>query len=424
MGEIRLPQTVTEKILAHAAGLPSVTQGDLINAKVDNVIGHDITTAAFRVLEKWGVSSVFDQEKVLFTVDHFVPSPTQEAAAQLKDLGAYIERYGVKHYFETGRGGICHALFPQEGLIRPGTVVVGSDSHTCTYGALGAFSSGMGATDVAAAMALGEIWLKVPPTMRFDFSGQLGPWATGKDLILYTIGQIGVDGALYKAMEFTGEAIRALPIDDRFTICNMAIEAGAKNGIIEFDEITRNYVDGRVKGEYQTFHSDPDAEYETVFRWDASRIGPMVAKPHSPSNVAPVSDVKDVRVHQVVIGSCTNGRISDLRAAASLLKGRKVAKGTRLIVIPATQQIYREAMQEGLLEIFLEAGAMVSPSTCGPCFGGHMGLLADGEVAISTTNRNFPSRMGHKNSQVYLSSPYTAAASAVAGQIIDPQEVA
>ena len=418
-----MPHTVTEKILAHAAGLPSVTPGDLINARVDNVIGHDITTAAFRVLEKWGIDRVFDPEKVLFTVDHFVPSPTQDAAAQLKDLGNYIERYGIKHYFAPGHGGICHAIFPEAGLIRPGTVVVGSDSHTCTYGALGAFSSGMGATDVAAAMALGEVWLKVPATIRFDITGRLGPWSTGKDLILYVIGQIGVDGALYKAMEFTGEAVRALPMDDRFTICNMAIEAGAKNGIIEFDETTRGYVEGRVKEDYLVFHSDPDAEYETTYRWDASAIVPMVAQPHSPANVAPAADVKGVRVHQVVIGSCTNGRISDLRAAASLLKGKKVAKGTRLLVIPATQQVYLEAMREGLLEIFIEAGGMVTPPTCGPCFGGHMGLLADGETAISTTNRNFPSRMGHKGSRVYLASPYTAAASAVAGEIVDPREV-
>ena len=415
--------TITEKILAHAAGVETVTPGEIITAKVDAVIGHDITTAAFRELEKMQVDKVFDRSKVYFTVDHFVPSPTLEAAAQLKDLGGYIKKYEIEHWFEQGRGGVCHAIFPEAGLVRPGMVIVGSDSHTCTYGALAAFSSGLGATDVAAAMALGELWLKVPASLRFVFDGALQPMVTGKDVILHTIGQIGVDGALYKAMEFTGGTIRRMPIDERFTVCNMAVEAGAKNGIIAADEITMQYLEGRMRGTYLTFGSDPDATYETEYRWDASAIEPLVAQPFLPSNVAPASAVKNVKVDQVVIGSCTNGRISDLRAAAQVMKGKKAARGVRVVVFPATQQIYLEAMKEGLLETFVEAGAMISPPICGPCLGGHMGLLADGEVAVSTTNRNFVSRMGHKNSKVYLSSPYTAAASAVAGYIIDPRQV-
>jgi 3-isopropylmalate/(R)-2-methylmalate dehydratase large subunit len=415
--------TITEKILANASGVDKVTPGEIITAKVDAVIGHDITTAAFRELEKMKVDKVFDRSKVYFTVDHFVPSPTLEAAAQLKDLGVYIKKYEIENWFEQGRGGVCHAIFPEAGLVRPGMVIVGSDSHTCTYGALAAFSSGLGATDVAAAMALGELWLRVPASLRFVFDGALPPMVTGKDVILHTIGQIGVDGALYKAMEFTGEAIRSMPIDERFTVCNMAVEAGAKNGIIAPDAVTMQYLDGRTRGPMLTFASDADAAYEAEFSWDASTLEPLVAQPFLPSNIAPASAVKNVKVDQVVIGSCTNGRISDLRAAAQIMKGKKAARGVRLLIFPATQQIYLEAMKEGLLEIFVEAGAMVSPPICGPCLGGHMGLLADGEVAVSTTNRNFVGRMGHKNSKVYLSSPYTAAASAVAGYIIDPRQV-
>ena len=415
--------TITEKILANASGVDKVTPGEIITAKVDAVIGHDITTAAFRELEKMKVDKVFDRSKVYFTVDHFVPSPTLDAAAQLKDLGVYIKKYEIENWFEQGRGGVCHAIFPEAGLVRPGMVIVGSDSHTCTYGALAAFSSGLGATDVAAAMALGELWLRVPASLRFVFDGALQPMVTGKDVILHTIGQIGVDGALYKAMEFTGEAIRSMSIDERFTVCNMAVEAGAKNGIIAPDAVTMQYLDGRARGPMLTFASDADAAYEAEFRWDASTLEPLVAQPFLPSNVAPAGAVKNVKVDQVVIGSCTNGRISDLRAAAQILKGKKAARGVRVVVFPATQQVYLEAMKEGLLEIFVEAGAMVSPPICGPCLGGHMGLLADGEVAVSTTNRNFVGRMGHKNSKVYLSSPYTAAASAVAGYIIDPRQV-
>ena len=418
-----MASTITEKILANAAGVERVTPGEIITAKVDAVIGHDNSTAAFRELEKMKIDKVFDRSKVYFTVDHFVPSPTIEAATQLRDLGVYINKYGIEHWFEQGRGGVCHAIFPEAGLVRPGMVIVGSDSHTCTYGALAAFASGLGATDVAAAMALGELWLKVPASLRFIFEGEPQPMVTGKDLILHTIGQIGVDGALYKAMEFTGSTIRALPIDERFTICNMAIEAGAKNGIIAPDEITTKYLEGRTRVPFAKFASDPDAVYEAEYRWDASTIEPLVAQPFLPSNVAPASEVKNVKVDQVVIGSCTNGRISDLRAAAGIIKGKKAARGVRLLVFPATQQIYLDAMREGLLEIFVEAGAMVSPPTCGPCLGGHLGLLAEGEVAITTTNRNFVSRMGHKNSKVYLASPYTAAAAAVTGYIIDPRQV-
>ena len=415
--------TITEKILANAAGREQVSPGEIITARVDAVIGHDITTAAFRELEKMQVDKVFDREKVYFTVDHFVPSPTLDAAAQLKDLSAYIAKYEITHWFEQGRGGICHAIFPEQGLIRPGMVVVGSDSHTCTYGALGAFSSGLGATDVAAAMALGELWLKVPSSIKFNFFGALPEMVTGKDLILHTIGRIGVDGARYKAMEFCGETIRNLPIDDRFTMCNMAVEAGAKNGIIEADKTAREYLEGRTQEPFLTFSSDQDAVYEAEHGYDVTKLQPMVAQPYSPANVAPACEINGVKLDQVVIGSCTNGRISDLRAAARILRGKKAARGVRLLVFPATQHIYLQAVKEGLMEIFVEAGAMISPPVCGPCLGGHLGLLAEGEVAISTTNRNFASRMGHKNSKVYLSSPYTAAASAVAGYIIDPRQV-
>ncbi len=415
--------TITEKILANAAGRERVSPGEIITAKVDAVIGHDITTAAFRELEKMKVERVFDREKVYFTVDHFVPSPTLDAASQLKDLGAYIAKYGIKHWFPQGHGGVCHAIFPEQGLIRPGMVVVGSDSHTCTYGALGAFSSGLGATDVAAAMALGDLWLKVPPSIKFSFSGALPEMVTGKDLILHTIGKIGVDGARYKAMEFCGETIRNLPIDDRFTMCNMAVEAGAKNGVIEADGTALEYLAGRTGEPFLAFRSDPDAMYEAEHQCDVTRLQPVVAQPFSPANVAPVCEVSNVKVDQAIIGSCTNGRISDLRAAARILRGKKAAPGVRLLVLPATQQIYLQAVKEGLIEIFVEAGAMICPPVCGPCLGGHLGLLADGEVAISTTNRNFVGRMGHKNSKVYLSSPYTAAASAVAGYIIDPRQV-
>ena len=415
--------TLTEKILAKAAGTDRVEPGEIINAKVDAVIGHDISTAAFRELVKMKITRVFDRNKVFFTVDHFAPSPSLDAAAQLKDLYAFIDQYEIKNWFELGRGGICHAIFPEQGLITPSTVVLGADSHTCTYGALGTFATGMGVTDIAAAMALGEVWLKVPASMKIEFDGAVGDMITGKDLILHVIGNIGVDGALYQAMEFCGSAIRSLPIDDRFTICNMAIEAGAKNGIIAADQVTTAYLLGRAKEAYQTFASDDNAQYDRNFKWDASAITPLVAQPDSPANVAPAADLQKIRVNQVVIGSCTNGRITDMRAAARILKGKKAARGVRLLIFPATQEIYLQAMREGLIETFVEAGAVISPPICGPCLGAHMGLLAAGEVAISTTNRNFVGRMGHRDSRVYLSSPFTAAASAVAGYIVSPREV-
>jgi len=419
-----LGATITEKILAKAARLDKTVPGDIVNARIDAVIGHDISgTAAFRELEKMKVSSVFDRDRILITADHFVPSPTLEAAAQFKDLGAFVARYGITNWFEQGRGGICHAIFPEQGLIRPGATVVGGDSHTCTYGALGAFATGMGVTDIAAAMALGEIWLRVPASVKFVFDGAMKRMVTAKDLILHVIGRIGVDGALYRAMEFAGEAVRSLSMDGRFTMCNMAIEAGAKSGIIEPDEVTLNYLRERTRQPFSVFRSDADAAYEREYRWDASQIPPLVALPHSPANAAPAAEVRDVRIDQAVIGSCTNGRMDDLRAAAEILKGRRVGRGVRLLVFPATQAISLQAAREGLTEIFLEAGATVAPPVCGPCLGGHMGILADGETAVSTTNRNFAGRMGHKNSRIYLASPYTAAASAVAGCILDPREV-
>ncbi|MGE4528168.1 MAG: 3-isopropylmalate dehydratase large subunit [Rhodospirillaceae bacterium] len=419
-------QTITEKILAASAGVETVEPGQIVNARLDAVIGHDIGgTAAFRELEKRGIGRVFDPDKVYITADHFVPSPTLEAAGALKDLTAYMERYGIRHWFPQGQGGICHALFPERGLVRPGMVIVGADSHTCTYGALGAFATGMGMTDIFAALALGEIWLKVPASLRFDFRGKLRRRVTGKDLILFAIGQIGVDGALYKAMEFTGEAIRALSMDERFTVCNMAIEAGAKNGIIAPDAAAAAYLAERCDEPCPTgLASDPDAAYEASYAWDAAAIPPLVAQPHSPGSIVPAAEAAGVRVDQVVIGSCTNGRIGDLRAAAEILRGNRVAKGVRLLVFPATQAIYLQAVREGLIEDFIAAGATIAPPVCGPCLGGHLGLLADGEVAVTTTNRNFPGRMGHKGSRVYLASPYTAAAAAVAGCIVDPAEVA
>lgn len=415
--------TITEKILARAAGAERVKPGEIINVRLDAVIGHDIGgTAAFRQLEKMRINRVFDPDKVYIAADHFVPSPTVEAAAALKDLTAYMQKYAIRHWFAQGQG-ICHALFPEQGLVRPGMVIVGADSHTCTYGALGAFATGMGMTDIFAALAMGEVWLKVPASLKFTFHGALGRLVTGKDIILNTIGRIGVDGALYKAMEFTGDTIRRLPVDDRFTVCNMAMEAGAKNGIMEPDEVTAAYLKGRTEQPAFCCQSDADAVYEAEYTWDAAAITPLVAQPYSPENVVPACEVKGVKVDQVVIGSCTNGRISDLRAAASLFRGRKAAKDVRVLVFPATQAVYRQAVAEGLIDIFLTAGAVIAPPVCGPCLGGHLGLLADGETAIATTNRNFVSRMGHKNSRVYLASPYTTAAAAVAGEIIDPREV-
>jgi len=419
-----MPMTITEKILAAHAGREEVHPGELINVKVDLVLGNDITApVAIREFARTGVTEVFDRERVALVPDHFVPNKDIKSAEQAKILRDFARRQGLTHYFEVGRMGIEHCLLPEQGLVGPGDLVIGADSHTCTYGALGAFSTGVGSTDLAAAMALGETWLKVPETLKFVYYGELPPWVGGKDLILYTIGRIGVDGALYMAMEFTGPAVESLSMDGRLTMANMAVEAGAKNGIVPPDEITRRYVEGRAKRPYKFYQSDPDAAYARVYEFDVSKLEPQVAFPHLPANVRPVSEAGEVRIDQAVIGSCTNGRMEDLRLAARVLQGKKVHPDVRLIVIPGTQDIYRAALQEGLVEIFLDAGAAVSTPTCGPCLGGHMGILAAGERCIATTNRNFVGRMGHPQSEVYLSNPAVAAASAVLGRIADPREV-
>ncbi len=416
--------TITEKILASHAGKKEVLPGDLIMAKVDIALGNDITAPlSIEEFKKAGAKKVFNKERVVLVPDHFAPNKDIKSAQQVRMLKNFAKEYKITNYFEMGRMGIEHALLPEEGLVLPGDVIIGADSHTCTYGALGAFSTGVGSTDLAAAMITGEIWFKVPETMKFIFYGKLKKWVTGKDLILYTIGKIGVDGALYKAMEFTGEVIDNLPMDGRFTMANMAIEAGAKNGIIAPDDITMEYVEDRAKRKFKTYNSDKDASYCEVFEFNGKDIEPQVAFPHLPSNTKPISKAGNVRIDQAVIGSCTNGRISDLREAASVLKGKKIHKDVRLIVIPATQRIYKMAMDEGLIDIFIDAEAVVSTPTCGPCLGGHMGVLSEGERAISTTNRNFVGRMGHPKSEVYLSNPAVAAASAVLGRICSPDEI-
>ncbi len=416
--------TITEKILAAHAGKDSVSPGDLVNIKLDLVLSNDITAPiAIKQFKEIGVKDVFDKNKVVMVPDHFAPNKDIDSAEQCKMLRTFAHEQDLTNYFEVGRMGIEHALLPEQGLVLPGDAIIGADSHTCTYGGLGAFSTGMGSTDIAAAMATGETWLKVPSSIKFVFNGHLNPWVTGKDLILYTIGQIGVDGALYQAMEFTGEAISALSMDGRLSMCNMAIEAGGKSGIIGPDQKTLDYVEDRSHREFTVYKSDNDAEYTQIYEWDVSDIEPQIAFPHLPSNARGISDVGDIVIDQVVIGSCTNGRLEDLRIAAQILKGREVDKNVRCIVIPATQEIYRQAMLEGLLEIFIEAKAAVSTPTCGPCLGGHMGILAKGERALATTNRNFVGRMGHPESEVYLSGPAVAAASAIAGKIISPEHL-
>ncbi|ABO48835.1 3-isopropylmalate dehydratase, large subunit [Desulforamulus reducens MI-1] len=416
--------TITEKVLAAAAGKESVKPGELINAKVDLVLANDITApVAIKEFQKIGLDKVWDKNRVALVPDHFTPNKDIKSAEQAKLVRDFAHTQELANYFEVGRMGIEHCLLPEQGLVGPGDVIIGADSHTCTYGALGAFATGVGSTDLAAAMALGETWFKVPESIKFVFNGQLNKYVGGKDLILHTIGQIGVDGALYKAMEFCGEAISQLSMDGRFTMCNMAIEAGGKNGIIQPDEITRQYVEGRTKRPYTFYTSDPDAQYSKVYEFDVNKIEPQVAFPHLPENARPVSQAGHVDIDQAVIGSCTNGRMEDLRLAAEILKGKKVHQQVRLIVIPGTQEIYRQAMREGLFEIFLDAGAVVSTPTCGPCLGGHMGILAKGERCIATTNRNFVGRMGHAESEVYLANPAVAAASAITGRISHPQEV-
>ncbi|MFH1563526.1 MAG: 3-isopropylmalate dehydratase large subunit [Nitrospirota bacterium] len=413
-------KTITEKILGAHLG-KEVSAGELIEVKVDVALGNDITSPlAIVEFEKLGVKSLFDPDKVVLVLDHFVPNKDVRSAEQCKFVRAFAKKYGVKHFFDVGQMGIEHALLPEQGLVLPGDIVIGADSHTCTYGALGAFSTGVGSTDLSAVWATGEIWLKVPQTIKFVYYGKLNPWVGGKDLILHTIGDIGVDGANYMAMEFTGEVISQLSMADRLTMSNMAIEAGGKAGIIAPDEITLEYVKPRAKREWKVYASDVDAVYKEVREYDCSQIEPQVAFPHLPSNAKPISKVGQVEIDQAVIGSCTNGRIEDLRLAAQVLKGKKVHKDVRLIIIPGTQQIYLQAVKEGLVEIFIEAGGAVSTPTCGPCLGGYMGILAQGERCIATTNRNFVGRMGHKESEVYLANPAITAASAISGKIISP----
>jgi len=416
--------TITEKILARNTGLDIVRPGDLINAKVDIAMANDITAPlAVEEFHKSGATRVFDTERVILVLDHFVPNKDIKSAVQCKAVRNFAKEQNIVHFFDSDEMGVEHALLPEKGLVLPGDLIIGADSHTCTYGGLGAFSTGVGSTDFAAAIITGELWFRVPETIKFIFNGELNPWVGGKDLILHTIGDIGVDGALYKAMEFSGPAISKLDMSGRLTMANMATEAGAKNGIIEPDEVTREYVSGRARREFEIVLGDPDAEYSEIKTYDVSGIEPQVAFPHLPENTRGVSEVGDIPIDQVIIGSCTNGRIEDLRAAAAVLKGRKKDPNTRLIVIPATTNIYRAALDEGLFEIFLDAGAFISPPTCGPCLGGYMGILADGERAVTTTNRNFVGRMGHPESEVYLSNPAVAAASAVLGKIGGPEQV-
>jgi len=415
--------TIAEKILLKHSGRKSIKPGEFIEAKVDVALANDITAPlAISEFKKSGFKKVFNKNKIVLVPDHFAPAKDLKSANQCKVLADFAKEQGIKNYFEVGCMGIEHALLPEKGIVLPGDLIVGADSHTCTYGALGAYATGMGSTDLARAYIDGKCWLKVPASIKFVYKGKLNKWAGGKDLILFTIGQIGVDGALYRVMEFCGPVIRKLGMDDRFSMCNMAIEAGARAGLIEPDEKTRKYVAG-FKRKSKFYYSDKDAHYEKIYEWDVTRLEPQVACPHLPSNVKPVSSLKDIKIDQSVIGSCTNGRISDLRIAASLLKGKKVARGVKLVVFPATQKIYLQAVKEGLAEIFVRAGGVFSTPTCGPCLGGHMGILADGEVAIATTNRNFLGRMGSPKSFVYLSNPVVAAASAITGKITHPAKI-
>ncbi len=414
--------TLAEKILAAHSDRKKVSPGEFINVRVDLVLANDITAPiAIREFQRLGIDKVFDPQKVVMVPDHFMPNKDIASAGQAKLMREFAQEQGVI-YFEVGQMGIEHVLLPEQGLVLPGDVVVGADSHTCTYGALGAFATGMGSTDIAAAMATGDIWMKVPPTIKLVYHGRLREWVGGKDLILYTISQIGVDGALYSAMEFAGEAIGGLSMDGRFTMANMAIEAGAKAGLFRVDDKTLNYIKPRAKRSYTVYEPDAAAEYSSVIEYDVSVLEPQVALPHSPANARPVSQVVDTEIDQAVIGSCTNGRLEDLRVAARILKGRKVHPRLRCIIIPGSQQVYLDALREGLIEIFILAGAVVSTPTCGPCLGGYMGVLAAGERCISTTNRNFVGRMGSPKSEVYLSNPAVAAASAIMGRITSPEK--
>lgn len=416
--------TITEKIFAAHVGKDRVEAGDLITAKLDVVLANDVTApVAIQEFERLGLNKVFDSERIVLVEDHFVPAKDIKSAEQAKFVREFAHKYNLKHFYDVGEMGIEHCLLPEKGIVAPGDLIIGADSHTCTYGALGAFATGVGSTDLAAAMATGEAWFKVPETIKFVYRGKMPADITGKDLILHTIGMIGVDGALYQAMEFTGEAIDQLSMDGRFTMANMAIEAGGKNGIIAPDQTTLDYVQGRVKRRWKVYKSDPDAKYARVIEIDVEKLEPVIAFPHLPENTRPISKVGNVEIQQVIIGSCTNGRIEDLRQAAEVFKGKKVHKNVRCIIFPGTQAIYKQAMKEGLMDIFIDANVAVSTPTCGPCLGGHMGILAKGERAISTTNRNFVGRMGHPESEVYLSNPAVAAASAIAGRIVHPKEV-
>ena len=416
--------TITEKILAVHSGKAKVSPGELIIAKVDIALGNDITAPmAIREFERTQAKNVFDRDRIILVPDHFTPNKDIASAEQSKILRDFARKYKITHYFEIGEVGIEHVLLPEQGIVLPGELIIGADSHTCTYGALGAFSTGVGSTDLAAAMVNGRAWFRVPETMKFVYTGKPRKWVGGKDLILYTIGQIGVDGALYRAMEFTGPALKYIDMAGRFSMANMAIEAGGKNGIFIPDDITEKYVKERATKKYVFYESDEDARYADVIKIKVGDIEPQIACPHLPENTKPVGDLKDVILDQVVIGSCTNGRIEDFRVAADIMKGQKVAKYLRCIIIPGSQKVYLEALEEGLIEIFIKAGAVVSAPTCGPCLGGHMGILAGGEKALATTNRNFVGRMGHPKSEVYLSGPAVAAASAVTGKISSPEEV-
>lgn len=416
--------TMSQKILAAHAGLDEVKAGQLIEAKLDMVLGNDVTSpVAINVFEGCNADSVFDKTKIAMVMDHFTPNKDIKSAQHCLQVRNFADKYEIKNYFDVGEMGIEHALLPEKGLVGPGSLVIGADSHTCTYGALGAFSTGVGSTDMAAGMISGKAWFKVPSAIKFVLTGKPAPWVSGKDIILHIIGEIGVDGALYKSMEFTGDGLEYLSIDDRLCIANMAIEAGAKNGIFPVDDVTREYCNGRFQGTPVEYTADEDAVYDETYTIDLSQLRPTVAFPHLPENTKTIDNVGEIKIDQVVIGSCTNGRLSDLRIAASVLKGKKIAKNVRCIILPGTQQIWLDAMHEGLFDIFVNAGAVVSTPTCGPCLGGHMGILAQGERAVSTTNRNFVGRMGHVDSEIYLASPAVAAASAITGFITDPAKV-
>lgn len=414
--------TMTQKILAFHAGLDKVTPGQLINAKLDMVLANDITgPVSINEFEKAGFEDIFDKEKISLVMDHFTPNKDIKSAQQCKQCRSFARKFDINNFYDVGNMGIEHALLPEKGLVAAGDAIIGADSHTCTYGALGAFSTGVGSTDLAAGMATGEAWFKVPKAIKFNMVGSLPQYVSGKDVILHIIGMIGVDGALYKSMEFSGPGVKSLSMDDRLCISNMAIEAGGKNGIFPVDEITLEYMKDRVTKPYHVFEADEDAEYEQVIDIDLSSLRPTVAFPHLPENTKTIDEIDYIKIDQVVIGSCTNGRLSDMSAAAEILKGHKIHKDVRAIIIPATQTIYKECIRLGYLDIFIDAGCVVSTPTCGPCLGGHMGILAEGERCVATTNRNFVGRMGHTESEVYLASPQVAAASAIAGKITSPE---